>query len=58
MKMQFTLFPLLLLFIGSPCWALNIVLTNDDSWNTENIKVLKQVLTRAGHDVILSTPCT
>ena len=41
-----------------PSWALNIVLTNDDSWRTENIKALKKHLVDAGHDVILSTPCT
>lgn len=31
--------------------ALNIVLTNDDSWNTTNIISLKSALEAAGHDV-------
>jgi 5'-nucleotidase len=38
--------------------ALNIVLTNDDSWETTNIQVLKDKLIEAGHDVIMSAPCT
>lgn len=38
--------------------ALNIVLTNDDSWNTTNIISLKSALEAAGHDVIMSAPCT
>lgn len=49
---------LLTSLIQCPVWALNIVLTNDDSWDTENLNVLKQALVNAGHDVILSTPCT
>lgn len=40
-----------------PAWSLNIVLTNDDSWNTENIRVLKLHLVKSGHNVVLSTPC-
>lgn len=38
--------------------ALNIVLTNDDSWSTDNIQVLFTQLQAAGHNVIMSTPCT
>ncbi|GAA4494157.1 5'/3'-nucleotidase SurE [Pseudaeromonas paramecii] len=38
--------------------ALNILLTNDDSWSTENIQVLFSKLQAAGHNVILSAPCT
>ncbi|MFA0442810.1 5'/3'-nucleotidase SurE [Vibrio sp. 10N.286.49.B1] len=38
--------------------ALNIVLTNDDSWATENIQVLHEKLQSAGHDVIMAAPCT
>ncbi|MGF1749026.1 5'/3'-nucleotidase SurE [Vibrio cionasavignyae] len=38
--------------------ALNIVLTNDDSWATNNIQVLHEKLQQAGHDVIMSAPCT
>lgn len=40
-----------------PAFALNILVTNDDGWNTENIKALKIALVNAGHHVILSTPC-
>ena len=49
---------------GSACamsanaFALNIVLTNDDSWKTTNINVMKSALEAAGHDVIMSAPCT
>ena len=47
-----------LIVLALPAWSLNIVLTNDDSWKTENINVLKRELEKAGHDVIMSTPCT
>lgn len=44
--------------IGTPsAMALNIVLTNDDSWNTTNIKTLKVELIKAGHSVVMSAPC-
>lgn len=46
------------LMASVPASALNIVLTNDDSWNTENIKVLADALRARGDDVIMSTPCT
>ncbi len=38
--------------------ALDILLTNDDSWNTTNIQTLFTTLKDAGHDVIMSAPCT
>ncbi|WP_259564178.1 5'/3'-nucleotidase SurE [Shewanella baltica] len=38
--------------------ALNIVLTNDDSWHTANIQVMFSALKAAGHNVIMSAPCT
>lgn len=38
--------------------ALNIVLTNDDGWSTNNIQALFTKLQAAGHNVIMSTPCT
>lgn len=41
-----------------PASALNIMLTNDDSWNTNNIQTLFTSLTKAGHSVIMSAPCT
>ncbi|MGY0614395.1 5'/3'-nucleotidase SurE [Vibrio sp. FJH11] len=44
--------------MSSNAFALNIVLTNDDSWETTNINVLKSALEEAGHDVIMSAPCT
>jgi len=48
---------LLLSVIANPLYALNIILTNDDSWHTNNIKMLKQQLTAAGHRVVMSAPC-
>ena len=33
-------------------------LTNDDGWNTQNINNLKSALEDAGHNVIMSAPCT
>jgi len=36
--------------------ALNIVLTNDDGYNTPNIQALYHALKAQGHDVILSAP--
>ncbi|WP_257254434.1 MULTISPECIES: 5'/3'-nucleotidase SurE [unclassified Endozoicomonas] len=38
--------------------AMNILLTNDDSWSTTNIQTLHAALKAAGHDVIMSAPCT
>jgi 5'-nucleotidase len=38
--------------------ALDILLTNDDSWNTANIQTLFTTLQTAGHSVIMSAPCT
>lgn len=45
------------IFISPWASALNIVLSNDDGWNTNNIKEMKKALMAAGHDVILSAPC-
>ncbi|WP_255202996.1 5'/3'-nucleotidase SurE [Vibrio natriegens] len=44
--------------MSANAFALNIVLTNDDSWDTTNINVMKSALEAAGHDVIMSAPCT
>jgi len=41
----------------SQSFALNIVITNDDSYITHNVQQLKVSLEKAGHDVILSVPC-
>lgn len=38
--------------------ALDILLTNDDSWNTANIQTLFTTLQDAGHSVVMSAPCT
>ena len=43
---------------ASQASALNIVLTNDDGWETANITVMAQKLRDAGHQVIMSAPCT
>ncbi|MUK29014.1 acid phosphatase [Aliivibrio fischeri] len=47
-----------LILLSQPASALNIVLTNDDSWNTNNIQAMKSALIEQGHDVIMSAPCT
>ncbi len=44
--------------VSQPVSALNIILTNDDGWDTDNIQALFGALENAGHDVILSAPCT
>lgn len=54
------LFPLAaatLLGLASPAFALNILLSNDDGL-TSNTKALYETLKAAGHDVIVSVPCT
>ncbi|MGL5028121.1 MAG: 5'/3'-nucleotidase SurE [Shewanella oncorhynchi] len=45
-------------FVSGQALALNIVLTNDDSWHTANIQVMFSALKAAGHNVIMSAPCT
>jgi 5'-nucleotidase len=42
--------------LAGPAAALNIVLTNDDGFETANIQALHEALVEAGHDVILSAP--
>lgn len=46
----------ILFLISTPVSALNVVLTNDDGFETENIQALYRALVAAGHDVILSAP--
>lgn len=46
-----------LLCLASPAFALNIVVSNDDGL-TSNTKALYEALKAAGHDVIVSVPCT
>lgn len=43
-------------FAPLPASALNILLSNDDGFETANIRALKQKLEDAGHDVLLSGP--
>lgn len=45
------------LTLCSPSHALNIVVSNDDGL-TSNVKALYDALKGAGHDVIVSVPCT
>lgn len=42
--------------ISAPSWALNIVLSNDDGFESANIRALYAELKAAGHDVVLSAP--
>jgi 5'-nucleotidase len=42
---------------ASPAFALNILVSNDDGL-TSNTKALYETLKAAGHDVIVSVPCT
>lgn len=50
------LFGCLVLVTPVSSWALNIVLTNDDGFETANIQMLFKALEAAGHDVVLSAP--
>jgi 5'-nucleotidase len=45
-----------LAIVAGPALAFNIVLTNDDGFETDNIQALYHALVEAGHDVILSAP--
>ncbi|HET8882369.1 MAG TPA: 5'/3'-nucleotidase SurE [Solimonas sp.] len=42
--------------LSAPGWALNIVLSNDDGFESANIHALYAKLKAAGHDVVLSGP--
>ncbi|SFN49046.1 5'/3'-nucleotidase SurE [Variovorax sp. OV329] len=41
----------------SPAFALNVLITNDDGL-TSNLKALYDAVKAAGHDVVVSVPCT
>ncbi|MEC5384851.1 5'/3'-nucleotidase SurE [Uliginosibacterium sp. H3] len=43
--------------LATPAFALNILLTNDDGL-TSNVKAMVDTLKAAGHDVVVSVPCT
>ncbi|MCP5326688.1 MAG: 5'/3'-nucleotidase SurE [Oceanospirillaceae bacterium] len=58
LKHPFSLLALSAALLSQNASALNIVLTNDDSWSTANIQVMFDKLTAAGHNVIMSAPCT
>jgi len=47
---------LALLGFTLPAWSLNILVTNDDSCNSEGINVLMDVLESAGHTVTMYAP--
>ncbi|MET0050188.1 MAG: 5'/3'-nucleotidase SurE [Candidatus Thiodiazotropha sp.] len=51
------LLPSCLLLMSAPALALNIVVTNDDSYDTHNVQQLKIALEDAGHQVPVSVPC-
>jgi 5'/3'-nucleotidase SurE len=56
MKLR-TLTAALLLGLASPAFALNVLVSNDDGL-TSNTKALYEALKAAGHNVIVSVPCT
>jgi 5'-nucleotidase len=56
MKATHLLLMLGLTALAAPAQALNIVLSNDDGFETANIRALYQRLKAAGHDVIVSGP--
>ena len=45
-----------LLVLAAPVNALNILLCNDDGFETANLRALYQALGEAGHDVMISAP--
>ncbi len=52
------LFILLLWLIPSPALALNILLVNDDGYESEGIDIMFKALTDAGHEVTMVAPKT
>jgi 5'-nucleotidase len=54
--MKHLLFAAALFAASAPTFALNILVTNDDGFETANVQALYRALVRAGHDVILSAP--
>lgn len=56
MKATHLLLMLGLTALAAPAQALNIVLSNDDGFETANIRALYQRLKAAGHDVVVSAP--
>ncbi|WP_319380350.1 5'/3'-nucleotidase SurE [Thiomicrorhabdus sp.] len=55
--MRLKYLPLLAAAFATPSYALNIVIANDDSYETANVQQLKLKLEEAGHNVLLSVPC-
>jgi len=56
-KLRKTLAAAALLGGISPAFALNVLITNDDGL-TSNLKALYEAVKAAGHDVVVSVPCT
>ncbi|WP_240623663.1 5'/3'-nucleotidase SurE [Tsuneonella suprasediminis] len=57
MLKSLSLFTTALMLSSAPVQARNIVLTNDDGL-TSNVVALYRALKKAGHDVVVSVPCT
>lgn len=55
-KVMSTVFVALCLMVSGQACALNILLTNDDGFETANIQALYQTLKKAGNDVVISAP--
>ncbi len=45
-----------LMATAAPALALNLLVTNDDGWDSDGAQALKRALTDAGHVVLLSAP--
>jgi len=56
MKLIRVLFLIGLTVLAAPAQALNILLSNDDGFETANLRALYQRLKAAGHDVVVSAP--
>ncbi|KAF2841150.1 putative acid phosphatase [Patellaria atrata CBS 101060] len=48
--------PFIYLLLAGTSTAIKVVQSNDDGWAVSNVRTLFDVLTAAGHDVILSAP--
>lgn len=55
-KMRFSTAAALVALI-TQSYALDIVVTNDDGYETKNVQQLKLTLEEAGHNVLVSVPC-
>lgn len=55
-RLSVSLVLLLMVMVSSSAYGLNILVTNDDGFDTPNIKALHAALQAEGHDVIISAP--